>query len=50
MKIRGVLEDNRWNIQFNDEALSEMFYIEDEEFVEFYNLDIVRKLIDYQFN
>ena len=25
-------------------------YIEDEEFVEFYNLDIVRKLIDYQFN
>jgi len=27
-----------------------MIYIEDEEFNEFYNLDIIRKVIDYQFN
>ena len=50
LKVRGVLEDNKWNIQYNDEALADMLYIEDEEFIEFYNLDIVRKLIDYQFN
>lgn len=50
MKVRGVLEDNEWNIQYNDEKLAEMLYIEDEEHIEFYNLDIVRKLIDYQFN
>jgi hypothetical protein len=49
-KIRGVLEENRWNKQFNDEALADMIYIEDDEHIEFYNLDIVRKLIDYQFN
>lgn len=49
-KIRGCLEENRWNKQFNDEALADMLYIEDDEHIEFYNLDIVRKLIDYQFN
>ena len=47
LKIRGVLEDNKWNIQYNDEELASMLYIEDEEFIEFYNLDIIRKLIDY---
>jgi hypothetical protein len=50
MKVRGVLEDNKWNIQYNDETLADMLYIENDEFIEFYNLDIVRKLIDYQFN
>jgi len=47
IKVRGVLEDNEWNIQYNDEKLADMLYIEDEEHMEFYNLDIVRKLIDY---
>lgn len=50
MKVRGVLEENQWNLQYNDEALADMLYIEDEEHIEFYNLDVVRKLIDYQFN
>jgi len=27
-----------------------MIYIEADEFIEFYNLDIIRKLIDYQFS
>jgi hypothetical protein len=49
-KIRGVLEENKWNIQFNDEALADMMYIEDEEHEDFYHLDIVKKIIDYQFN
>jgi hypothetical protein len=49
-KVRGVLEDNKWNIQFNDEELADMIYIEADEFIEFYNLDIIRKLIDYQFS
>jgi len=50
MKVRGVFEENQWNLQYNDEALADMLYIEDEEHIEFYNLDVVRKLIDYQFN
>ena len=44
------MEDNKWNLQFNDYALSEILYIEDDEFVEFYNLEVARKLIDYQFS
>ena len=46
-KIRGVLEENKWNLQFNDYALAQILYIEDDEFIEFYNLEVVRKLVDY---
>ena len=40
-KIRAVLEKNFEEITFNDEELASMIYIEDEENLDFYNLEVI---------
>lgn len=46
-KIRGVLEKNGKLVTFNDEELAGMMYIEAEENLDFYDLEVVRKIVDY---
>lgn len=49
-KIRGVLEQDFKIVTFNDEELATLMYIEEEENLDFYDLEVVRKIIDYQFS
>jgi hypothetical protein len=48
-KIRGIQEHDYRQVNFNDNHLAGIFFIEDEEYIEFYNLEAVRKIIDFQF-
>jgi len=34
-------------VNFNDNHLASVFFIEDEEYMNFYNLETVRKIIDF---
>ena len=49
-KIRGVLEHNFKIVTFNDEELAALMYIEGEENLDFYDLEVVRKIVDFQFS
>lgn len=48
-KIRGIQEQNFKNINFGDQHLANVIFIEDDEHLEFYNLESIRKVIDFQF-
>ena len=48
-KIRSVQENNYERYQFNDQQLAALMMIDDDEYIEFYNLEVVRKIIDFQF-
>jgi hypothetical protein len=48
-KVRSVLEENYNLVNFNDQALAQLIYIEDDEFLSFYGLEVIRKIIDFQF-
>ena len=48
-KCRSVLENNYSLVNFNDQALANLMYIEDEEHIAFYGLEVIRKIIDFQF-
>ena len=46
-KIRAIQEKGLMNINFGDQQLADVMYIEDEEHIEFYNLESIRKVIDF---
>lgn len=48
-KIRSINENKFRPYSFNDQRLAELMMIEDDEYIEFYNLEVVRKIIDFQF-
>ena len=48
-KIRNIQEFNYRHVQFNDNHLASIFFVEDDEHMDFYNLEAVRKVIDFQF-
>jgi hypothetical protein len=48
-KIRSIQEYDYRQVNFNDNHLASIFYIEDEEYLSFYDLEAVRKIIDFQF-
>lgn len=48
-KIRAIQEQNYKNINFGDQHLANVIYIEDDEHIEYYNLESIRKVIDFQF-
>ena len=47
-KIRGYQEEFK-NIEFNDQHLAKLLYKEEEKNIQFYKLETVQKLIDFQF-
>jgi len=49
-KIRGIQEQNFKNINFGDHHLANVIFIEDDEHLEYYNLESIRKVIDFQFS
>lgn len=48
-KIRNIQEHDHRHVNFNDNHLASIFYIENDEYLNFYNLEAVRKIIDFQF-
>ena len=48
-KIRSINENDYKPYSFNDQRLAELMMIEhqEEEYIEFYNLEVVRKIIDF---
>lgn len=48
-KIRGIQEHNFKKVDFNDQELAALMIIDDDDYLEFYNLEVVRKIIDFQF-
>jgi len=48
-KVRSVLEENYQIVNFNDQALADRMYVEDPEHLNFYGLEVIRKIIDFQF-
>jgi hypothetical protein len=48
-KIRDVQEDGFRNVNFNDQHLASILYIENPAHIGFYKLETVRKLVDFQF-
>lgn len=46
-KIRGIQEDNNYNVQFNDQHLAKLLAKEGEKMLSFYELEAVQKLVDY---
>ena len=46
-KCRSVLENNYKLVNFNDQALANLMFIEDDEHIAFYGLEVVRKIIDF---
>ena len=48
-KVRGYQEGIFHNINFNDQHLAQIMYVEPEEHINYYNLETVRKIIDFQF-
>lgn len=49
-KIRYIQEHDYRHVNFNDNHLAGIFWIEDEEHIDFYNQEAVRKIIDFQFD
>lgn len=49
-KLRAIEEgDHPTKVVFNDKHLSDIFLIDNEEYIDFYNCDAVRKIIDFQY-
>ena len=48
-KVRSVLEENYRPVNFNDQALANLMYIEEDAHLSFYGLEVIRKIIDFQF-
>jgi len=48
-KIRYIQEQSYRKVNFNDNHLANVFFVEDDEYLSFYNLEAVRKIIDFQF-
>lgn len=48
-KLRAIQEDNYEKVNFNDNHLADIFMINDEDYIEFYNCEAVRKVVDFQF-
>jgi len=48
-KIRDVQEDGFRTINFNDQHMAGILYVDDAAQISFYNLETVRKLVDFQF-
>jgi len=48
-KIRDVQEEGFRVIDFDDQHLASILYIEDDAHISFYNLETIRKLVDFQF-
>lgn len=46
-KIRYIQEHDYRHVNFNDNHLASIFWIEDDEYLDFYNLEAVRKIIDF---
>jgi len=46
-KVRSVLEQGFHPVNFNDQNLANLFYIEDAEFLNFYDLEVTRKVVDF---
>ena len=46
-KIRDVQEDGFHGVNFNDQHLASIFFLEPDHQVEFCNLETVRKIIDF---
>ena len=46
-KVRSVLEEKYRLVNFNDQALAGMMYIEDDEHLSWYGLEVIRKIIDF---
>ena len=47
-KIRGFQEYGK-NIEFNDQHLASLLYVENFDRIEFYELETIQKLVDFQF-
>jgi len=48
-KIRFIQEKNFRKVSFNDNHLADIMWVEDPEYLSFYNLETVRKVVDFQF-
>ena len=48
-KIRDVQEEGFRVIDFDDQHLASILFLEDESHISFYNLETIRKLVDFQF-
>lgn len=42
-------EEGFRNVNFNDQHLAGILYLEDDALITFYNLETIRKLVDFQF-
>lgn len=47
LKVKGILEEKFKEVTFNDEELADLMYIENEDNLDFYDLEVVRKIVDY---
>jgi hypothetical protein len=48
-KVRGIQEDKDYGVQFTDQHLAGLLCKEGNKALEFYKLESVQKLVDYQF-
>lgn len=46
-KLRAIQEDNYAQVNFNDNHLAEIFNIENEDHIDIYDCDAVRKVVDF---
>lgn len=48
-KIRGIQEEKDYGVEFNDQHLAGLLYKEGDKYLDFYKLEAVQKLVEYQF-
>jgi len=48
-KIRDVQEEGFRVVDFDDQHLASILFLEDDSHINFYNLETIRKLVDFQF-
>ena len=48
-KVRDYQNGNFNNFDFNDKILASVLYVDNNEEMKYYNLETIRKIIDFQF-
>ena len=48
-KVRGYQEGNFSSTNFNDKQLATVLYVDNDDEIQYYNLEAIRKIIDFQF-
>ena len=48
-KLRAIQEEDFKHVNFNNNHLADIFMVNDDDYIEFYNCEAVRKIVDFQF-